>query len=148
MPLRVKKTPLSRLGSFRLRNNQGQALIEYVLMLVIIVSLVLMLMTQIFKPFGDFIQSYMGSYVGCLLEYGELPSLGYPEPSEVDDDSECNKKFQAGTLNREVVRRIVTTILLQIEKIRGHLRIQTLHPPLQALQARMRALRLAMAVAI
>ncbi|WP_291516141.1 hypothetical protein [Bdellovibrio sp. ArHS] len=83
----------------RLGNNQGQAVIEYVLMLVITVSLILMLANQIFKPFGQFVDNYMGKYVACLLEYGELPSLGSDTPSVVDEDSECDKKFQPGTLS-------------------------------------------------
>lgn len=79
-------------------NSHGQALIEYILMLIITVTLVLALISQIFKPFGQFIDSYMGSYVGCLLEYGELPTLGSSDPSAADEDSECNKKFAAATL--------------------------------------------------
>lgn len=79
-------------------NNHGQALIEYVLMLIITVSLVLALISQIFRPFGQFVDNYMGSYLACLLEYGELPSLGSSEGSPVDGDSECNKKFAGGTL--------------------------------------------------
>lgn len=94
MPLRVKKsTTTSRPDTLRLRNNHGQAVIEYTLMLVISVSFVLALSMQIFKPFGEFISNYMGKYVGCLLEYGELPTLGSELPSGPDDDSECNKKF-------------------------------------------------------
>ncbi|KYG68904.1 hypothetical protein AZI87_06670 [Bdellovibrio bacteriovorus] len=94
MLVRVKKSQFtSRLG-----NKQGQAVIEYVLMLVITVSLILMLANQIFKPFGQFVDNYMGKYVACLLEYGELPTLGSDTPSVVDEDSECDKKFQPGTL--------------------------------------------------
>lgn len=94
MPFRVKRTKF-RAG---LRNNRGQAVVEYVLLVIISVSLVLALMNVIFKPFGEFIDNYMGKYVACLLEYGELPTLGGDTPSEVDEDSECNKKFQPGTL--------------------------------------------------
>lgn len=94
MPLRVKKsTTTSRPDTLRLPNNYGQAVIEYTLMLVVTVSFVLALSMQIFKPFGEFISNYMGKYVGCLLEYGELPTLGSELPSGPDDDSECNKKF-------------------------------------------------------
>lgn len=82
----------------RLSSNKGQALIEYVLMLIISVSLVLLLMNSIFKPFGDFINNYMGKYTACLLEYGELPSFGTQNPSAVEEDSECNKKFSEASL--------------------------------------------------
>lgn len=100
MLVRVKKSQFtSRLGLFRLRDTQGQALVEYILMLVITVSLVLALISQIFKPFGQFIDNYMGAYVGCLLEYGELPTLGSSDPSAPDEDSECNKRFASASLS-------------------------------------------------
>jgi Cobalamin biosynthesis protein CobN and related Mg-chelatases len=88
MPLRVKKSEI-RAG---LSGQSGQALIEYVLILIITVSLVLMLMTQIFEPFQKFIQSYMGDYVSCLLETGELPSLGSDDTTAADEG--CNKQFE------------------------------------------------------
>ncbi|QDK47226.1 hypothetical protein DOM22_19675 [Bdellovibrio sp. ZAP7] len=87
MRMRVKKSKYSA----RLKNNRGQAVIEYVLMLVISVSLVLMLMTQIFKPFQAFVQSFMGDYLACLLETGELPALG----ADTTKESECKFSFQA-----------------------------------------------------
>ncbi len=98
---RVKNsTKTSRPGTLPTLNNKGQAMIEYVLLLIITVSIVLALISQIFKPFGDFIDSYMGSYVGCLLEYGELPTLGSDNPALADEDSECNKKFAPGSLTK------------------------------------------------
>lgn len=96
---RVKNsTKTSRPGTLPALNKKGQAMIEYVLLMIITVSIVLALISQIFKPFGDFIDSYMGSYVGCLLEYGELPTLGSNDPALADEDSECNKKFAPGSL--------------------------------------------------
>ncbi len=86
MRMRVKKSKYSA----RLKSNSGQAVIEYVLMLVISVSLVLMLMSQIFKPFQAFVQSFMGDYMACLLETGELPKLG----ADTQKDSECKFSFE------------------------------------------------------
>ncbi|WP_413292174.1 hypothetical protein ACLSU7_12285 [Bdellovibrio sp. HCB185ZH] len=86
MRMLVKKSKYSA----RLKSNGGQAVIEYVLMLVISVSLVLMLMTQIFKPFQAFVQSFMGDYLACLLETGELPQLG----ADTLKESECKFSFQ------------------------------------------------------
>ncbi|MGZ3770301.1 MAG: hypothetical protein ACXVCP_11820 [Bdellovibrio sp.] len=91
-------TNTSGLCTRQLQTNSGQAVIEYTLLLIIAVALVLALTTVIFKPFGEFVSNYMGKYVGCLLEYGELPTLGSDTPSGPDDDSECNKKFKPGTL--------------------------------------------------
>jgi hypothetical protein len=86
MRMRVKRSKYSA----RLKNNHGQAVIEYILMLVISVSLVLMLMTQIFKPFQAFVQSFMGDYLACLLETGELPTLG----ADLQKENECKFSFQ------------------------------------------------------
>ncbi|MFS4458860.1 hypothetical protein [Bdellovibrio sp. HCB2-146] len=94
MPLRVKNS--QKLTG--LNNNSGQALIEYVLILVITVSLVLALIYQVFKPFQNFIQSYMGSYVQCLLETGELPSFGYGEAA-INEEG-CDAKFAAASWNK------------------------------------------------
>lgn len=79
-----------------MKSQSGQAAIEYVLLLVISVALVLMLMTQFFKPMQDFIASYMGDYTACLLETGELPSLG--GDSTVAADEGCNAKFAPASL--------------------------------------------------
>lgn len=96
MRQRVKKsTTISRL-----ENKEGQAAIEYVLMLVVSVAMVLALAMQIFTPFSQFISNYMGTYVGCLLEYGELPTLGGDNQSGPDDDSECNRKFVPATVSK------------------------------------------------
>lgn len=79
---------------FRLKDQSGQATIEYVLLLIVSVSLLLLLMTQIFTPLQKFLNAYMGSYVQCLLEYGELPGLS----GDSDAASECNAKFEDFTL--------------------------------------------------
>lgn len=76
------------------KNDQsGQAMIEYILILAISVALVLGLANQLYKPFGSWLQNYMGAYLECLIDIGELPSLGYEGGS-----GECNTKFQPGTL--------------------------------------------------
>jgi hypothetical protein len=51
-------------------------MIEYVLMLIITISLIVALASQIFKPLEKFMQAFMGDYVKCLLETGALPSFG------------------------------------------------------------------------
>lgn len=95
---RVKKSQFrSRLSDNR-PLQKGQAVIEYMLILVVTVSLVMLLMNYMFKPFGEFIQRYMGDYVGCLLDYGELPTLGSDEESIVDSDTECDKKFKPASI--------------------------------------------------
>ncbi len=72
----------------------GQAMVEYILMLIVSISILLALITQFFKPFNLFLQNYMGSYVQCLLDFGELPSLG-SDTGSAKDDGDCNTGFEA-----------------------------------------------------
>jgi hypothetical protein len=79
-------------------NQKGASAIEYILLLVVVVSLLLTL-TQIFwKPFGSFLDSYVGGYTQCLLEVGELPVLkGQTEVAA--DLEECRAEFSAKIAN-------------------------------------------------
>jgi hypothetical protein len=79
--------------------QHGQATVEYVLMLVVSVAMVMALGYQVFKPFQVFLQSYMGDYISCLLETGELPSLGNSDTQAILDDAGCNAQFQAATIS-------------------------------------------------
>jgi hypothetical protein len=81
-----------------LLSQSGQAMVEYVLVLVVSVALVAALAYQIFRPMRSFIQDYMGSYISCLLETGELPSLGNETSKTALEDAGCNAKFQPATL--------------------------------------------------
>lgn len=73
-------------------------MIEYVLMLIITVSLVLALIAQVFKPFQTFVQSYMGDYVQCLLETGELPFSSGDQPATANEEG-CAAKFGSANWN-------------------------------------------------
>lgn len=73
------------------KSQSGQALVEYVLLLVIAIALVLGLANQFYKPFGNWVQNQMGPYLECLLDVGELPALGS------DSGGECtSNKFVPG----------------------------------------------------
>lgn len=78
--------------------RQGQAAVEYVLMLVVSVAMVMALGYQIFKPFQSFVKSYMGDYTACLLETGELPSLGNSDAEAALSEQGCDANFEAATL--------------------------------------------------
>ncbi len=56
--------------------EQGQAVLEYILVLIVVVSIVLGVLYQFNDAFRNFLQSYFGDYLTCLLETGELPALG------------------------------------------------------------------------
>ena len=82
----------------RLNNQHGQALIEYVLILVITVSLILALISQIFEPIQKHLDNYMGKYISCLLEMGELPTLGAEDSPVAEEGGDCNSRFDAASL--------------------------------------------------
>lgn len=72
--------PHTQSTNFDLRSRQsGQGTIEFILLLVVSVALILALSTKIYKPIGEFTKSYMGDYLGCLLDRGILPKLGTEE---------------------------------------------------------------------
>jgi hypothetical protein len=73
-------------------------MVEYVLMLVVSVAMVTAVAYQIFRPMQTFLKDYMGTYVSCLLETGELPSLGNETTQQILSDEGCNAKFQSATV--------------------------------------------------
>ncbi len=77
-----------------LSNQKGASLVEYILLLVVSVSLVITLTRIFWQPFNGFLDSYLGGYTQCLLEVGELPVLG--GETNVADLEECRARFSAG----------------------------------------------------
>lgn len=51
-------------------------MVEYILVLVVVISVVLALIRIMYKPMDVFITTMMGDYLECLLQTGELPILG------------------------------------------------------------------------
>lgn len=63
--------------NFRRRPGQsGQGVIEYILILIVVVSIILGGMYQLSEAFKGWANNYFGDYLTCLLETGELPTLG------------------------------------------------------------------------
>jgi hypothetical protein len=75
------------------KSQSGQALVEYVLLLVVAIALILGLAGQLYKPFSSWMKNYMGEYVECLLDVGELPTMGGGTVSGT-----CSSKFQSYTV--------------------------------------------------
>lgn len=71
--------------------QSGQAVVEYILVLIVTVSIILGILYQFNDAFRNFLNSYFGDYIACLLETGELPSLGGQGPNQ----DECNTGFEA-----------------------------------------------------
>ena len=92
-----------RLPQIYLVHQQGgQAVVEYVLVLIVSVSL-LFLFKGVVKGINEFMYSYMGEYISCLMEYGELPTSGSTETnlnqhSQGGSGKTCDSKFKGFTL--------------------------------------------------
>lgn len=85
----------SKFESSFLKNQKGQGTIEYVLLLVITISMILLAMTNIFKPLQSFMQDYMGTYIACLLSSGELPAIR-TQNTLGSEESRCNFSIPKG----------------------------------------------------
>src|SRR5690606_26152309 len=63
-----------------------------ILLLTIVVLVGLGTLAQFNRSFADYLNTYFGAYLECLLEAGELPSLGY------EGGSYCDSEYQPFTL--------------------------------------------------
>src|SRR3954469_17160539 len=81
MKLRIRQTLLKTKSS-------GQAMVEYVLVLFVVVSVLAGAVWQLNDAFGQWAESYFGAYLQCLLEVGELPSLSS------SGDNQCDQAFE------------------------------------------------------
>lgn len=68
-------------------NQRGQGAVEYVLLLGLTVAIVLGILLQLNKGVQAWANNYFGDYLTCLLETGELPSLG-------GGGGECAQEFK------------------------------------------------------
>ena len=73
-----------------MRNQRGQATLEYILLLIVAVISLAAIVFAFSQSAKVFITNYYGAYFQCLLETGELPTLG----NESNPNSTCNDEFQ------------------------------------------------------
>lgn len=71
-----------------LSSSSGQGVVEYLLVLIVTVAIILGVIYQFNDAFRVYAKSYFGDYLACLLETGELPSIGG------EGNSTCNAFFQ------------------------------------------------------
>jgi hypothetical protein len=76
-PKRKMKMPNSSFRAFQ----KGQAAVEYLLLLFVILALSIGIVSKFSASFRSFAQSYLIDYVECLLQNAELPTLGFSGPS-------------------------------------------------------------------
>ena len=82
----------SRFSAKTFASQAGQAVLEYVLTLVVVVTILTAGIYQFSSAFQAFATSYFGEYLQCLIEAGELPQLGN------DDGGICESSFQSFSL--------------------------------------------------
>ncbi len=80
-------------------SSRGQALVEYILLIIVSITLVIGVATKLITPLRDFMQNYAGAYVECLLETGDLPYFLTSNPnSECTFESmEASGRFNASS---------------------------------------------------
>lgn len=75
-------------------SQSGQAIVEYILVLVVTVMVILGGIYQLNTAFKSWAQGFFGDYLACLLETGELPNIdGSP-----GDSSICRQAFKSFSL--------------------------------------------------
>ncbi len=77
-------------------HQRGQAVLEYVLLLFVVVIVLGGLLFGLADGTRRFVNNYFGAYFQCLLETGELPRLGGDTGGA--DASECESEFQPFTI--------------------------------------------------
>jgi hypothetical protein len=69
------KLKLKRGPKRSLRNERGQGVLEYILVLVIVLVVILGLVYQFNMKFRGYAEQFFDGYIACLLEIGELPGV-------------------------------------------------------------------------
>jgi hypothetical protein len=75
-------------------DQSGQGVLEYLLVLVVAVGVILGGIYRLNMAFKTWANNYFGNYLACLLETGELPTLGGPG----GDSGICNQIFKPFSL--------------------------------------------------
>lgn len=78
-----------------INNQRGQATVEYLFLAVLTLAVLTVLSAQVYRPLGSFVENYMGSYLQCLLDVGELPKLGSNNQASV---SVCEEEYKPFSL--------------------------------------------------
>ena len=93
------KTHYSHL--FLVGQKSGQAVVEYILIIAVTLSLIIGLKNT-FSQAGKFFENYIGAYTECLMDYGELPSFGVSDEDmkqHLSAGRKCEVKFEKFSLS-------------------------------------------------
>lgn len=86
----------NRIHQTLVRSQLGQATVELVLLISVSLILMLTFAFQIYQPFSSWLDSYMGQYLECLIDMGELPTVS----GSGRGDLVCGSRFEAFTMVR------------------------------------------------
>lgn len=59
-----------------IKHQKGQGIVEYILLLVVVIAIGYAVLNRLFVPVQQWTEFYIGQYISCLLDQGELPGLG------------------------------------------------------------------------
>lgn len=77
-----------------IQNQKGQAVLEYVLLIFMVLIVSLAILIGLARSTQRFFHNYYGQYFECLLETGELPSLG----ADGNAETECDDLYEPFTV--------------------------------------------------
>jgi Flp pilus assembly pilin Flp len=112
--------------SLRLRQSDqsGQAMIEYILVVIIAVTM-LFLAKGIFSNMNNYISGYVGGYFKCLMIQGELPAIGVSD-GDLSKHTGAGYKCSASLEKTNIVqdsgggtKNVGTTTLLSSQVAKG-----------------------------
>lgn len=86
---------IGRLTQIHKSNESGQAFVEYILIIAVVLLIVLGAAYQFNSSFKVFVTNYFGNYTACLLETGELPGLF----SAGNGGGQCDAEFKQFNAN-------------------------------------------------
>lgn len=86
---------ISNRDAIKIQHAQsGQGVVEFLLVLLVTIAIVLGGVYQLNTAFRTWAENYFGNYLACLLETGELPSIG----GSGGDSGICNQFFKPFSL--------------------------------------------------
>ena len=75
-------------------SQSGQGILEYILVLLVAIAVIMGGIYQLNDAFKSWANNYFGNYIACLLETGDLPSIG----GTPGDSGVCNQLFEPFSL--------------------------------------------------
>lgn len=79
-----------------LKSQSGQAIVEYMLLIVIIIAVATLAGLKLFKPANSWATFYLFDYTYCMLDQAQLPEMVGGAPTDCENISGSDPSFKAG----------------------------------------------------